>query len=257
LTAGTAITLQAANILDSANNPPAANPTATISADSTGPTFGTPSVSISAISNATIARGELKFTALPAALSGTQFGARGSSWQLAVNNQRGIVLPTVAINATTKTITVTADTGYHMVADIANAYDQTPDTDWAVGAVSGDVTALISATVANATVLTTSGVPGVSNVRVRMSANEPVTYATAGLSVQVSDLIAGTVTAIGSGLNQAYAAGNNPNTYRDRVEYTFSTTSIGTATLNYLGTTNGVYDSSQNRSSGSVNFTIS
>jgi len=259
LTAGNTITVQASRISDAGSNPPSANPSATIAGDTTGPTFGTPSVSVSAVSNATIARGSLAFTALPDGV-GTQFGARGSSWQLAVNNQRGVVLPTVAINATTKTITVTADTGYHTVADVAAAYTATGDGDWSAGisAASGAaLTDTVTATVANATVLTTDGVAGVSKVRVRVTASEPVTFATAGLSVQVSQLIAGSITGATSNINTAYAATGTPASFNRRIQYTFSTTSIGTATLNYLGDANGVYDSNGNRSSGSVNFTIS
>jgi len=97
----------------------------------------------------------------------------------------------------------------------------------------------------------------VSNVRVSVSTNEPVTYNTGGLSVTVSDLIAGTVTSVAQELTTAYATTNLVASYKTRVRWTFSTTSIGTATLNFLGNANGVYDSHGNRSSGAVTFTIS
>ena len=152
---------------------------------------------------------------------------------------------------------MTADTGYHTVADIANAYAATGDGNWSVGATTGDTSDVVAATVANATVLTADGTAGVSNVRIRVTASEPVILTNAGVSVNVSDLIAGTIGTISVTTSGTHSAATNSNLRRQRVQLDFSSTSIGTGTLTFLANSTGMYDISGNRFSGSVNFTVS
>jgi len=260
LTAATAatITLNKGAIKDAAGNSPSANPSATIATDSTAPSIGAASVSHSATSTvAVIAKAPLKFTAVNVSGDGTLWGARANSYQLDVNNVRGLVLPTVSIDASTKTITVTADTSYHTVADIAAAYADTGDGDWSVGATTGDTSDTLNPTVANATVLTADGVAGVSNVRIRVTSSEPTRLAATGYSASISDLIAGTVTKVSVSPSVAYAAAVESKDVALRTSIVISTTSIGTGTLTFLSSTDGLYDMSGNRFSGSVNFTVS
>ena len=246
-------------IKDIAGNKLATTISATAATDATAPTITVGSVSSTASAQAKYQVGSLS---VEAAALGKWDGAAGSSFTIKVTNQRGVEIPTIAIDETAKTIVVTADTGYHTVNDVARAALNAGLTapllgNWKVTNKSpGALTDKVTANVTPATCGTTCGQ---SRVTVSIGSNEAFTLATAGTAVTVDGLGTPFVSTIVTGGTQAYSSSTDTTSlellnYR---EVTFYTTRAGSATMSFTGDTNGVNDLSGNNVVLPVSFTVS
>lgn len=99
-----------------AGNTAAADISGSAARDTTAPTITLAGVTCVAATEATFATQGI--TAKAASVGGSVLGVAGNAWRLSVVNQRGLVLPSVVVDNTAQTITVTLDTTYHTAADI-------------------------------------------------------------------------------------------------------------------------------------------
>ncbi len=147
------VTLLKEAVVDQAGNRMAADTSATALPDQTGATLTLGAVTCNQGSNLTaISAGSVKLSAVSGSLGGAWGGRKGNVAKVRVVNQRGLDVPTIALNATSNLITITADTGYHTVADLATVARNTFfDLNWEVSAASGSTTAsFLSATLVDA-----------------------------------------------------------------------------------------------------------
>jgi len=247
-------------IVDVAGNKLATTISATAATDLTAPVITVGSVSSTASAQAKYAVGALQFKAVA---DGDFDGAAGSSFTLKVTNQRGLEIPTVAVDTTAKTIVVTADTGYHTVNDVAraalNAGVTHPLTGaWVVEAASGS--ALTDRVTANVVAATCGAACGQSRVTVTIDSSEAFELATAGVAVTVEGLGTPFVTTIVAGNTKAYVATDDVSAtgvFLNTRDVTFYTTRAGSATMSFTGDDNGVNDLSNNNVVAPVTFTVS
>jgi hypothetical protein len=82
-------------------------------------------------------------------------GVAGNTYKMYVVNSRGISLPTVVVDATAATITITADLAYTSVADVQAAYANTGAIAWSFTFAGGSATAATAIGTASATTAAT------------------------------------------------------------------------------------------------------
>jgi hypothetical protein len=70
-------------------------------------------------------------------------GVAGNAYKMFVNNSRGLALPTVVVDATAMTITITADLAYTSISDVNQAYVNAGGLAWAFAHQTGSATAMI------------------------------------------------------------------------------------------------------------------
>ena len=186
LAATTAVSLQAANIVDRGGNSPLVVATAAVN-DVSAPVVSVASADCSSDGTAatrSLGGGALVVTAKDA---GKWDGAIGNTFTVAVVNSRGLEMPTIAVDTTARTIVVTADTGYHTGADV----DAVAKSMFLEDALLGDWE--FSGTAALTTAATTTPLPlatGESTCTLLLTGNEPF---------QVNTAVSATVNGLGSG----------------------------------------------------------
>jgi len=257
----TTLIVSASAFVDGAGLQPSTDVRATVGTDSSSPTLTAITLNNSPASVATYQVAPLSISATA---SGDYYGAAGSGWAVSVVNSRGVLKPSVAVNSTAKTITVTADVGYHTVNDVARAFVNNEDSNWAVGSTTGVGTALLAASVAPASCL--AAVCGTDAVTVLLAANELVHGLSSGYTASVGGYGAPWVSvtdALGIGYGQQALNGlgggalGPVGTGRLIV---LVTSFEGTATINFQKATNatsGVTDLVGNYLVTPVTFTVS
>ena len=172
----TGVSLKKEAIVDLVGNGAANDSSAAPAKDATAPTSSVTSTTCTGVSKASMSRGGLTLTAAAR-------GVAANSWKLTVVNSRGLIWPSIAIDSTAKTVTVTIDQGYHTGADIAtaaaNAGQKAP---WVF---SGTATA-VTATLTDVTVLAANlGYQSCASV---VSFSEPVSVTAATATVTVANV---------------------------------------------------------------------
>jgi len=239
------------------------NPTLTTYAFATDSAMGALSataVSTSAASQTVINASALKFTAKA---DGAYDGNKGSGWSASVVNSRGLLLPTVSFDATAKTITVTADTGYHTVADVKAAVAAQFYTNWVVTSVSGLDSALASATLAPATCLA-NGTCGTTKVDLEITAGEVSVLNATNMSVTVNGVAATSITvpetetiSATTDLNAAMVTKATDFGSVKTISFTTSQLGAGSIVLGSTGATDGAFDIQLKETIAPINFTLS
>jgi len=82
-------------------------------------------------------------------------GVAGNTYKMYVVNSRGISLPTVVVDATAATITITADLAYTSISDVQAAYANTGGIAWSFAFAASPATALTAIGTASATTAAT------------------------------------------------------------------------------------------------------
>lgn len=235
--------------VDRDGNMPAADVTWTMKTDATAPTASVTAILCVGSAATVLTAGSLVMTAKTVAAGGSVYGAAGNSYRLSVVNSRGLMKPSVALDKTAKTITVTADTGYHTPNDVATIMLNDGVGDWAVTA---------STTKLTATVIPASNLLGVSDCTVNLTANEPVSLLTAGITVSVAGLNAGYISTAAADANTAaHVAAESLIVTTTRVNrtITFSTKVLGAGSFAWAASVNGLNDVKGNQSVTPVTFT--
>jgi putative cell wall-binding protein len=70
-------------------------------------------------------------------------GVAGNTYKMYVNNSRGLALPTVVVDDTAATITITADLAYTSISDVNQAYVNAGGVAWSFAHQTGSATAMI------------------------------------------------------------------------------------------------------------------
>jgi len=109
--ANTAIYLVGANIKDLSGNAMSSDAGTSAATDATPPAMTVGDISCVKDAKTKIVRNGLTIEAAAK-------GVATNAWTLSVVNQRGILTPTIVEDAAAKTITITADTGYHTADDL-------------------------------------------------------------------------------------------------------------------------------------------
>jgi hypothetical protein len=128
--------------------------------------------------NAVISDGTyLSATSNPAA--GGPLGVAGNAWRMSIVNKRGLIVPTVAVDNTAMTITVTADLAYASAEDIQAAYANSGGAAWTLARVNQAANAAMgtaSATLvaAKSTDSGTGDQAGVQRCTVKVTSNENI-----------------------------------------------------------------------------------
>jgi putative cell wall-binding protein len=150
---GTTVAAAAGFLQDTAGNANAAPASGVVVLDAANPTVASSSVACVQTAAASATAGtNLTVTAISPALGGTKFGVPGNSYRVSIVNQRGMLRPTVAVDDTAKTITVTADTAYHLSEDIAQAVANAGgNADWAFTGAGAIAPTVIAATTTGGT----------------------------------------------------------------------------------------------------------
>jgi len=244
------VTLGAAYIKDSGGNSPATDAAATALPDVVGPVLSSAGVSCSASAVATWTAGALT---LKAAVDGALDGALGNQYTMSVVNQRGKTAPSVAIDDTAKTITITADTGYHKVGDVTMALKNAWLEDAYLGSVasSGTATSLLTATTLPAVSLA-----GATACEVTLASDEPFVL-NDGFTVAVGGLSSGYVTGATVSAAQSFdATGDFLSNAKVSRTLTFTTKLLGSASVGFLATAAGPNDLKGNVGTTPVTFTV-
>jgi len=178
LAAGKVAKVSADALPDLAGNTPDVDVSATAADDSSAAVLSVAGVTcIQGAGFAKMSKGDLDVTAKAT----STLGAAGNLYSLAVVNQRGLLVPTVSVNADTKVITVTADTGYHTPQDVTTAARNSLVEDALLGnwvfTDNGGVAGLV-ATTTNA--LSTAGS---SDCTIEVTSNEPMGVTSASVTV--------------------------------------------------------------------------
>lgn len=259
ISATNAIELRAAAVADLAGNPAATTVAASAAADATAPTITVDGVSVTASGQAAYAVGSLQVSA---AATGAWDGAKGSSFTIKVTNQRGLLTPTVAIDGTAKTIVVTADTGYHTVADVRQVALNTGLMSalatvgaWKIGPTGAG--ALTDKITANSAPATCGATCGQSTVTIAISGSEPFYLNKTGTVVTVGGLGIPFVSGTNLDNNTSYDATADAKTGLLTSRYiTFNTAYAGAGVVAFLATADGVNDIAGNRVVAPITFTV-
>jgi putative cell wall-binding protein len=255
ISAGAVATLSAAATADVAGNYALVDASATAAADVTSPTITVASTKVVATTASAYTAGPLKISGL------SILGAAQSGYSMTVTNQRGLLVPTISIDSTAKTITVVADTGYHTVADLAAValnswYTDATLGDWEVGAsATGTAASRLTATVVPATCALTCGE---STVTLGLSSAEPfrvgsgITVTVGGLTVPFVKVISQSPAATSYSTTGNIATGLGMST-----TVTFTTTTLGAGTISFAGDVTGAYDVAGNFLVAPATFSIS
>jgi hypothetical protein len=70
-------------------------------------------------------------------------GVAGNTYKMYVNNSRGLAMPTVVVDDTAATITITADLAYTSISDVNQAYVNAGGVAWSFAHQTGSATAMI------------------------------------------------------------------------------------------------------------------
>jgi putative cell wall-binding protein len=206
--------------------------------------------------NVTLKSGDLVFTA---AASSTK-GANGSNYKLVVVNQRGLNIPTVAVDSTAMTITVTADVGYHSTADIANVVNSTYGTgadpiadSWEVS--GGSATGKLAATLVPVTASSLGSGSGLSNCQVLLTSSEPFFLASTGAAVALINLSTAYFPVTGLLGGSTYSESNVASAIGSRAYskvLEFNTPYLGSGTITFNAGNAGLKDLNGNSFLGSI-----
>jgi len=172
----TGVSLKKEAIVDLVGNVAANDSSAAPAKDALAPTSSVTSTVCTGVSKASMSRGGLTLTA-------ASRGVAANSWKLTVVNSRGLIWPSIAIDSTAKTVTVTIDQGYHTGADIATAAANAGQL--APWVFSGTATA-VTATLTDVTVLA-SGL-GYQSCASVVSFSEPVSVSSGTATVTVANV---------------------------------------------------------------------
>jgi len=175
------------------------------------------------------------------------------------------------IDETAKTIVVTADTGYHTVADVKraalNAGLTTPVTgNWEVGIATGK--AITDKVTSNLTAATCGATCGQSRVTLAISGSEPfyanATGGSTGITINglgtpfVNTIDLWSELATPTAAENSFSAVLNAKTGLLTSRYvTFYTSYAGAGVLSFTATADGVNDAAGNRVVAPVTFTVS
>ena len=175
ITAGVVVKVGSSYFKDLAGNSVAGatiDMNADLAVDSTPPVLTPTSVECihkgSDTSQYSMTRGNLRFTTSE---TGKFAGAKGAGFKLTVVNQRGLEKPTIAVDETAKTVTVTADTLYHSPEDVIAVAAE----NWLTNPLLGNWTVSSPAGAGySATVTPVSAIGGKSRCFVDFSASEAI-----------------------------------------------------------------------------------
>ena len=203
--------------------------------DVTGPTLTAVGVTCTAGNLGSWTAGDLTLTAV--ALKALD-GAVANQYTMSVVNSRGLLKPSVKVDATAKTITITADTGYHTVADVDNELDNAGIDS--VNVTTANLTANGAKRV-SATALPAVSLGGDHNCAVLVVGNEPF-FLDTGFTVSVAGLSAGYVTNPGGTYSNAYNATGFTSLATSVDVITFTTKLLGAGSIGFDGSANGLFN---------------
>jgi hypothetical protein len=132
-------------------------------------------------------------------------GVAGNGYKMYVNNSRGLALPTVVVDDTAATITITADLAYTSISDVNQAYVNGGGLAWAFAHETGSATAMIgtaSKTTAATPIKSSGGhsgdVLGAQTCTIYVTSNERIMSGLASADVTAAVAINGVATTLGS-----------------------------------------------------------
>jgi len=218
LPATTVVTLKKEALADLAGNGATLDINTTAAADVTKSTFSIASIVCNEDNggvNAIFTRGGLTVAAKGSAALGAYGGRAGNAFKLRVVSQRGLIIPTVTVDAAASLITVTMDTNYHTAADVVTVAGNTgADANFTFQGSTA-----VTATVADLS----SGTKGKDDCAATVLYSEPSTIASGELTID------GVAIAGETGYNTAAPA--------TAMVVRFETTTAGNAAAVISGTT--------------------
>ena len=170
-------------------------------------------------------------------------GVAGNAYKMFVNNSRGLALPTVVVDATAMTITITADLAYTSISDVNQAYVNAGGLAWAFAHQTGSATAMIgtaSKTTAATPIKSSGGhagdVVGAQSCTAAVTSNEYLQEMAADGTTAVA-AINGVATAFSAndGTSDALADGWKKITFDGVLAAWTSTIADGTTTITLNG----------------------
>lgn len=206
----------------------------TLDADAAKP-VATTTVTCTQTGHVTIKRDILTATA---AATGNAKGVIGNTYSMKVVNQRGLRLPTVDVNDTTKVITVTADLAYTSAEDVAKAHSNANGTaNWSFarsGGAANDAIGTDAITVSNATRLSAGSTAATQDCTMKLTMSEQIRIENEAAPLTASIVFGGAQIAATSALtfstsaNTVTSATFNPATpvTAGSVSYTLSASSL-------------------------------
>jgi len=249
------LNVSASVFADAAGLNPASAVSSTVGTDSASPVMTAAAVKSDATGVATYSVSPLSISAKA---TGAYHGAKGSGFAVSVVNQRGLLKPTFVVDGTAKTITITADTGYHTPSDVAQAVANSENSDWAVNSS----TTTLNATVSPASCL--ASVCGYDAVTVLLVASEPVHGYQTGVTISVGGYGSPFVNTVVDGAGDTVAWGefdlNDANMNMDTARViSFRTQFEGAATMSFQqasAAASGIADLVGNYLTAPVTFTV-
>jgi putative cell wall-binding protein len=235
--AGETISIVTTGITDRSTNAGTTTKTktmhATLDADTAKP-VATTSVTCTRSSDAIIKRGTIT---ADATATGNANSVIGNTYGMKVVNSRGLRIPTVAIDTTTKVITVTADLAYSSVEDIAKAHANTNGVaNWTFvrsGGSAGDAVGTTAVTTSNATRLSAGSTAGVQSCTMKLTMSEQIrtendTALTAAIVFGGAQIAATSALTVSTSANTVTSAAFAPATpvTAGSVSYTLSASSL-------------------------------
>jgi hypothetical protein len=120
-----------------------------------------------------------KLKATSNAAAGGPIGVAGNAWRMSIVNSRGLLVPTVAVDNTAMTITVTADLAYASAEDIQAAYANSGGVAFTLARVSQNAnvamgTASATVVAAKSTDSGTGDTAGAQRCTVKVTSNENI-----------------------------------------------------------------------------------
>ena len=171
-----------------------------------------------------------------ATASGPQ-GVNGNSYKMFVVNNRGLTVPTVAVDTTAMTITITADLAYTSISDVQNAYSNGGGAAWTFAHVTGTATAMIgtaSATTAATPIKSSGGqtddAVGAQVCTVKVNSNE-VLQDLADNAITATAAVNGVATAFTDGTSVVLAVGWKQITFAGTLSAWTAPIVAGTVTI--------------------------
>jgi len=249
------LNVSASVFADAAGLNPASAVSSTVGTDSASPVMTAAAVKSDATGVATYSVSPLSISAKS---TGAYHGAKGSGFAVSVVNQRGLLKPTFVVDGTAKTITITADTGYHTPSDVALAVANSENSDWAVNSS----TTTLNATVSPASCL--ASVCGYDAVTVLLVADEPVHGYQTGVTISVGGYGSPFVNTVLDGAGDTVAWGefdlNDAKMNMDTARViSFRTQFEGAATMSFQqasAAASGIADLVGNYLTAPVTFTV-
>ena len=237
------VSLAAAAVKDLAANVAAAPASASVVSDAVAPTMSGSAVCVHDTAS-TRTRGSLKVT------DNGKRGANGNAYTLSVVNQRGLLIPTVSVDDTAKSITVTLDSGYHTIADIVTVSKNALVGDALLGTWTFEDDTLGNG-VPTATTTPVVAIDGKSACTLTLTGSEPFTVNSGAVTVNG---FAAVVSSYSNASAGAYAGSDDAKHLTNTI--TFKTTAMGSAALGFTAGS-GPKDGKGNEFLGGVTFTIS